>query len=78
MEEVQVDPEMNFSQSDESDFEDVYHVKENAEQITGLNEESGEETQQIDTNKVITAPSDQLQITDIKDAWLYKQLDGAF
>jgi hypothetical protein len=39
---------MNFSQSDESDFEDVYHVKD--EQITGFNEESAEETQQIDTN----------------------------
>lgn len=76
MEEVQVDPEMNFSQSDESDFEDVYHVKD--EQITGFNEESAEETQQIDTNQVITTPSDQLKITDIKDSWLNRQLDGAF
>lgn len=51
MEEVQVDPEMNFSQSDESDFEDVYHVKDEGEQITGFNEESGaEEAQHIDTN----------------------------
>jgi hypothetical protein len=51
-EEVQVDPEMDFSGSDQSDFEDVYQIKE----LDGDNEKAEKEG------------NDQNDISDMEDS----------